>query len=164
MSELIDWLDQTWLAGLVIDNTWGWPIAESLHFCGLVMIFGTVSLVDLRVIGYVRWVSFESVHRLIIIAITGIVISAITGAMFISAAADQYFYNSAFHWKLVFFTILIINLIYFYSRQYPAVRRLAPGDPAPMAARVSAGISLIAMIGVMSAGRLLTFYRPAFYG
>ena len=62
MWDLIEWLNGTWLAALVVDNRWGWPIAESIHFCGLVMIFGAVSLVDLRVLGLVQKVSFAAVH------------------------------------------------------------------------------------------------------
>jgi len=164
LSELIDWLRDTWLAGLVIDNTWGWPIAESIHFCGLVMIFGAVSLIDLRVLGLVDRVSFAAVHRLIGIAFVGIILSAATGVTFIAGAADQYFYNAAFHWKLVFFFIALVNLLYFYRIAYPDLRNLQAGESAPLHARVSGCVSLIALIGVMSAGRLLTFFRPSFFG
>lgn len=126
------------------------------------MIFGAVSLVDLRVLGLVKMVSFESVHRLIAIAFVGIVISALTGIMFIAGTPDQYFYNSAFHWKLIFFAILVLNLGYFYRSAFPGLTDLVAGESAPLAARVSAAVSLTALIGIMSAGRLLTFYRPAF--
>jgi len=119
---------------------------------------------DLRVLGLGRGMSFEAVHRLIGIAVAGIAVSAITGIMFIFGTPDQYFYNSAFHWKLVFFTILIVNLGYFYRFEFPGLRGLGVGQAAPTAARVSAAISLFALFGAMSAGRLLTFYRPAFVG
>jgi uncharacterized membrane protein len=164
VEGLVDWLPNTWVAAIVLDHRWAWPICESLHFCGLVMIFGAVSLVDLRVIGLVRVISFHSVHRLIGIAVLGIVISAVTGLMFIAGAPDQYFYNSAFHWKLVFFAILLVNLGYFYTAEFAGLRQLGAGAPAPLSARISAAVSLTALIGVMSAGRLLTFYRPAFIG
>lgn len=164
VAGLVDWLPGTWVAAIVLDHRWAWPICESLHFCGLVMIFGAVSLVDLRVLGLVRFVSFQSVHRLIGIAVFGILISAVTGLMFIAGAPDQYFYNSAFHWKLVFFAILLINLSYFYLAEFARLRNLSAGSLAPLSARVSAAVSLMALIGVMSAGRLLTFYRPAFIG
>jgi hypothetical protein len=164
IAALVDWLPETWVAAIVLDHRWAWPICESLHFCGLVMIFGAVSLVDLRVLGFVPGVSFQSVHRLIRIAVVGIVLSAVTGLMFIAGAPDQYFYNSAFHWKLVFFAILLINLSYFYFAEFSRLQNLEAGLPAPLSARVSAAVSLIALTGAMSAGRLLTFYRPAFIG
>ncbi len=162
IAALVDWLPQTWLAGVVLDYRWAWPICESIHFCGLVMIFGAVSLVDLRVLGLVHVVSFSAVHRLIGIAVMGIVLSALTGIMFIAGTPDQYFYNSAFHWKLVFFAVLLLNLGYFYVAKFPALRNLPAGELAPLTARISAAVSLAALIGVMAAGRLLTFYRPSF--
>jgi uncharacterized membrane protein len=164
IAALVDWLPGTWMAGVVLDYRWAWPIFESLHFCGLVMIFGAVSFVDLRVLGVFTAVSFEAVHRLIGIAVTGIAISAVTGMFFIAGTPDQYFYNAAFHWKLACLAILVLNLSYFYIVEFPRLRLLGAGDAARSAARVSAGVSLLALVGVMSAGRLLTFYRPAFIG
>jgi uncharacterized membrane protein len=164
LAALVEWLPETWLAGLVLEYRWTWPVCESLHFCGLVMIFGAVALVDLRVLGLVRAVSFESVHRLIGIAVVGIVISALTGIIFIAGTPDQYFYNAAFHWKLGCFAILLLNLAYFYRFAYAGLKNLRAEENAPVAARCSAAVSLIALTGVMSAGRLLTFFRPAFVG
>ena len=162
VAALVDWLPGTPLAGLVVDYRWSWPICESLHFTGLVMIFGAVSFVDLRVLGLGSAISFASTHRLIGIGFAGIVISAVTGAMFVSGTPDQYFYNAAFHWKLVSFAVLIVNMTVFYRFIFPHIRDLQAGESAPTMAKISAAISLIALIGAMSAGRMLTFFRPTF--
>ena len=162
VATLVDWLPDTALAGLALDYRWVWPICEALHFSGLVMIFGTVSFVDLRVLGLGRSISFASAHRLIGIAFAGIFISVITGITFISGTPDQYFYNAAFHWKLVFFTVLVLNLLWFYRVEFPDLRKLEAGQSAALSARVSAAISLLALLGTMSAGRMLTFFRPVF--
>jgi hypothetical protein len=163
VARLVDWLPDTALAGIILDHRWAWPICEALHFSGLVMIFGAVSFVDLRVLGLGRSISFAGAHRFIVIAFAGIVISAMTGLMFISGTPDQYFYNSAFHWKLFFFGILILNLGWFYRKEFAALRALEAGEDARLSAKVSAAISLCALLGVMSAGRMLTFFRPAFF-
>lgn len=162
VARLVDWLPGTFPAGIVLDYRWAWPICEALHFSGLVMIFGAVSFVDLRVLGLGKSISFGSAHRLIGIAVAGIAISATTGIMFVSGTPDQYFYNAAFHWKLVCFGVLVVNLAYFYRFEYPGLRTLGAGESAPASARLSAAISLLALIGTMSAGRMLTFFRPAF--
>lgn len=168
MAELIRaltrWLPETWMAEIILDYRWAWPICESLHFCGLVMIFAAVALVDLRVLGFVKRISFEQAHRLIGIAFAGIAISVLTGIMFVAGTPDQYFYNAAFQWKLFFFAVLLINLTWFYKVEFAQLRQLVEGQSARRAARVSAAISLTALFGVMSAGRLITFYRPAFIG
>jgi len=162
IARLVDWLPNTALAGIILDYRWAWPICEALHFSGLVMIFGAVSFVDLRVLGLGRSISFAGAHRFIVVAFAGILISATTGIMFISGAPDQYFYNAAFHWKLFFFAVLILNLGWFYRKEFPALSALAVGDDARLSAKISAAISLFALLGVMSAGRMLTFFRPTF--
>jgi len=159
---LVDGLPGTPLAALVVDYRWAWPICESLHFTGLVMIFGAVSFVDLRVLGLGQAISFQSTHRLIGVAFAGIAISAVTGVLFISGTPDQYFYNSAFHWKLLCFAVLLVNMSWFYRFVLPTIRDLQAGESAPRAAKIAAAISLLALIGVMSAGRMLTFFRPAY--
>ena len=60
--------------------------------------------------------------------------------------------------------ILLIILSYFFLAEFARLHVLSAGSLAPLSARVSAAVSLVALIGVMSAGRLLTFYRPAFIG
>ena len=164
VAALVDWLPGTFPARIVVDYRWAWPICEALHFSGLVMIFGAVSFVDLRVLGIGQSFSFQDAHRLIGIAFAGIALSAITGVMFISGTPDQYFYNAAFHWKLVCFAVLVANLTYFYRFEYPRLRALQVGQSAALSAKISAGISLLALIGTMSAGRMLTFFRPSFIG
>lgn len=164
IAALVDWLPGTPLAGLVLDYRWAWPICEAIHFSGLVMIFGAVSFVDLRVLGVAQSISFDAVHRFIGIAFAGILLSVMTGITFISGTPDQYFYNAAFHWKLIFFAVLVVNLTWFYRREFPALRALQAGQEARVTAKISAAISLLALIGVMSAGRMLTFFRPTFVG
>ena len=77
VANLVEWLPRTMLADLILDYRWTWPICEALHFTGLVMIFGAVSFVDLRVLGLGRAISFQSAHRFIGIAFAGIAISAV---------------------------------------------------------------------------------------
>ena len=42
MRELIYWLTHTPVNHLVMDYRWTWPTAESLHFCALALMVGTV--------------------------------------------------------------------------------------------------------------------------
>ena len=48
----------------------------------------------------------------------------------------------------------------FLRRVFKRLQRVGADASPPLAARVAGGVSLAAWIGVMSAGRLLTFFRP----
>ena len=38
------------VAGMM-ETAWGWPIAESIHFVGLTLLFGSIAAWDLRLLG-----------------------------------------------------------------------------------------------------------------
>lgn len=160
MQNVIEWLVATPLSAFVLDTAWAWPVAESLHFMGLVLLAGTVGAFDLRVLGLGKGIAPAAIHRLLPFGLLGFAISIATGTLFIFGTPDQYFYNTAFHFKLVFLTLMGLNVAFFYASPFRAVRRLGPHDDAPRAAKLSAALSLAVMVGVMCCGRLLTFYRP----
>jgi hypothetical protein len=62
--------------------------------------------------------------------------------------------------KVGFLLVAGFNVAAFYLTMFKKVRNVGPGEQAPLFARIIGGLSLCSWIGVMTAGRLLTFYRP----
>jgi hypothetical protein len=145
----------------VMRTAWAWPIAESLHFLGLCLLVGAIGTFDLRLLGVARRVPIAALHRLIPWGLLGFAINIFTGTLFILTEPDQYIYNPSFHLKLLFMTIGGLNAATFYLTSYRRVFGPAASLDAPGHAKVIAAISLCAWIGVITGGRLLTFYRPA---
>lgn len=160
VERTIEWLESSALANLVFTHGWIWPISESLHFMGLVLLVGTVGLFDLRVLGLGKGIPPAAIHRLVPFGLLGFVVSVLTGVVFVTSTPDQYFYNSAFHFKAVFLLLMGLNVAFFYAGPHRAVRALGPHDDAPRSAKVSAALSLSIMTAVMCCGRMLTFFRP----
>ncbi len=144
----------------VRSSRWAWPVLESLHFLGMSLLIGTVGVFDLRLLGFARGIPYAALHRLIPLGIAGFVLNASTGLFFISGTPDQYFYNRAFIVKVTFMMIAGLNVAFFYARVFERLQRTGADDTPPLGARVAGGVSLAAWVGVMSAGRLLTFFRP----
>ena len=158
------WVRSTTLSAFVLENGgWLWPLCETLHFIGLSLLIGTVGLYDLRVLGLAKAIPPAALHRLIPWGIGGFMVNLLTGVTFFSAYPEQYAYNSAFHFKVLFLSVAGSNAAIFYSAAYRDVRRLAAGAHAALRARVITGISLLSWVGVLVCGRLLTFYRPPFF-
>lgn len=160
VEQTIEWLESTALANLVFTYGWLWPISEALHFMGLVLLVGSVGLFDLRVLGLGKGIPPAAVHRLVPFGLLGFVVSVLTGILFVTSTPDQYFYNSAFHFKAVFLLLMGLNVVFFYLVPHRAVRTLGPHEDAPRIAKLSAALSLAFMTAVMCCGRMLTFYRP----
>jgi hypothetical protein len=161
LREISDWLESTMLSDWFISQgLWSWPMSESLHFMGLCLLVGSVGLVDLRMLGMAKGISVEAIHKLIPFGVGGFLVNVTTGTLFVFGDADQYIFNDSFRVKMVFLLIAGINVLFFYSTAFQKVRQLGPDDDMPLNVKLMAGISLACWIGVICAGRLITFYRP----
>jgi hypothetical protein len=159
---------QIWLASVlytpavanVMRMAFVWPLAESVHFIGLSLLVGTVVLFDLRLLGIARGIPPAAWHRLIRYGLIGFALNATTGLMFLMTEPDQYIYNPSFMLKMTFIATAGLNALSFYVTV--ARRTLIPGASldVPRGAKVIAAASLALWMGVIIAGRLLTFYRP----
>jgi hypothetical protein len=141
-----------------MNTAWAWPIAESLHFMGLSLLLGTIGIVDLRLLGFAKAIPLISLHKLTRLGIAGFLINVLTGVAFFVSAPDQYLYNPAFQLKLLCILIAGLNVAAFYGLAWPRIRA-SDGD-VPLVARCCGLLSLSAWIGVITFGRLITFYRP----
>ena len=139
---------------------WAWPIMESLHFLGLSMLIGAIGTFDLRLMGLGKKIPIAELHRVIPWGIAGYCLNIATGLTFLMTEPDQYIYNPSFHFKILFMTVAGLNVAAFYSVVFWKVRVLPPGVSTPFSAKVIGVVSLSMWIGVIIAGRLLTFYRP----
>ena len=144
------------------DSWWAWQTLESLHFIGMSVLIGTIGLFDLRLMGFARGVPYAALHRLIPVGIAGYTLNLLTGLCFLSGTPDQYLFNLAFRVKVTCMFIAGLNVLFFYTRVFRRLEALAPDGRPPLAARVVGAVSLTMWIGVMSAGRLLTFFRPPY--
>jgi hypothetical protein len=159
MSPFLLWLKSTTIAE-IMHTAWAWPIAESFHFLGLSLLIGTIGLFDLRLIGIFKKIPLPALHRLIPWGILGFFINILSGISFFITEPDQYLYNPSFQLKMLFITLAGINVFLFYTTMFREVKTCGPGDQAPWPARIMGGASLVLWIGVMSCGRLITFFRP----
>jgi hypothetical protein len=163
MPALIDWIYDTRLSWFITTYGWLWPLNESLHFCALTVLAGTVGLFDLRVLGFVKGIAPSTLHATLRWGIAAFAVLAVTGVQFIFGAPEQYFYNNAFRLKVVLLVLMGANAALFYWREYAVVQALGPHDDAPRSSKIVAAASLVFLVGVMLSGRMLTFFRPPFF-
>ncbi len=162
MDAFMDWIVSTPLSWFVTEYRWVWPITESVHFCGLTVLAGTVGFFDLRVLGLAKGIAPATLHATLRWGLVGFAVSVITGVMFISGTPDQYFYNDAFRLKVVFLVLMGANAALFYRREFAGIRVLGPHDDASRSAKLVAAASLVFLVGVMLCGRMITFFRPPY--
>ncbi len=146
-----------------MNSKWGWPAMESIHFLGLCLLMASVGMFDLRMMGAARGLPLAALHRLVPFGIAGWAMCVATGFLFFMSAPGQYLYNPAFQTKMTLMGAAGANMTLFYLTTAPALR-LAGADDLPIPrARVIAFVSLACWLGVITCGRLITFFRPPYH-
>ncbi len=162
MDRPLPWLTANDVGHFVVSAPWMWPTCETLHFVGLSLLFGIVLVIDLRILGVVKFVSFKVLHRLMPWAIMGFAINTLTGMLFFIASheSNHYTVSGTFQWKMVLILIAAVNAIYFTMFDEPWV--LGPGDEAPAFAKAMAGLAMFLWVGILFCGSMLPFLGNAF--
>jgi uncharacterized membrane protein len=144
----------------VSGQTWVWPTCETLHFVGLCMLFTVVLIVDLRMLGMIKGVSFEAVYQLLPVGMVGFGINLITGMLFFIGVPGQYVHNGTFFFKIVFVLLGGLNVLYFTLDDEPwAVKA---GEDAPLTAKIAAASAIFVWVAVLFCGHMLPFIGNAF--
>ena len=145
----------TIVASFVIDNPWVWPGSETLHFIGLSLLFGVVLMVNLRMLGLIRVVPFSAMHRLLPWGMLGLAINTATGMLFFVAKPEQYTYNLAFQWKVVFLLLAGANLL--FLTVFDDAWVFGDGDEPALPVKLVAACSIFLWVGVIFFGRMLPY-------
>ncbi len=162
IADLVQALKATPLSEATRQYPWVWPIAEMLHFAGLSMLLGVVGLLDLRLMGFMKRVPVPALRALLPYGIAGFVINLVTGAIFFIGAPDQYIFNVAFYYKLLFLAIAGGNALFFETTQGHRLVGIGAGDTTPKAFRIAGVVSLVSWFMVLYWGRMLPFVGNAF--
>ncbi len=138
--------------------------AQIAHFLGLSLLIGTIFMFDLRMLGVAKGIPVAALHKMIRWGVAGYLLNAVTGFMFVTAAPDQYVYNSAFHLKMLFMALAGLNILIFYSFAYRRAKLVGPAESTPFLAKFAGASSLFLWTGIIVFGRMLAFHRPAVCG
>src|SRR5215510_2574763 len=148
------------LGAFVVGHTWVWPSCETLHFVGLCLLFTVVILVDLRMLGMAKSMSFPALYQLLPLGMLGFAMNLVTGMAFFIGAPEQYTKNPVFYWKIVFVILGAVNVLYFMLLDEPWT--VGAGDDAPLTAKLVAASAIFVWVGVLFFGHMLPFLGNAF--
>lgn len=159
VNALLKLLEATGLATKIRDSVFLFPMIESTHVIGLALVFGTIAVIDLRLLGIAS--THRSFQRMAseILKWTwaAFALTALTGALMFTTNASVYYHNFYFRTKMLLLALTGINMLFF---ELTAARTMDSWDQAPSAPRAGkavAALSLALWIGVICVGRLIGF-------
>ena len=128
---------------------------QTVHFFGFSLIFGTVLVVSLRVLGFWKSVSFAAVHRLLPLGVFGVVINVFSGMLILLADSSRYLNAPTFAPKMGLIVVGAAAVLYFSLSE--RLWKVRAGENAPAGAKWVAALVLIAWSGVIMGGRLISY-------
>jgi uncharacterized membrane protein len=143
-------------SGAIIDNKWLWAFLMAVHFIGLAMIVGTVGILDLRMMGFLKQLPMAPVHRFMPWAMAGLGANILTGLLAFIGQPENYIYSGALWLKILALLLIGVNAAVFYlTGIFNRVNPLQAGEDPPMSARLIAVTSLFLWFAVITFGRYI---------
>jgi len=147
MSTPLVALEGFWLAQAMKYSTWLYPTIETVHIWGVGVLFGSVVLMDLRVLGLGKALDYSALSRLgIAVSLLGFSLAVLTGSMLFITHAGDLIASRLFILKMCLIFLLITNA---------ALLRMRGVINA--ATKAQAVISLVGWASVIGLGRWLAY-------
>jgi uncharacterized protein DUF6644 len=160
--ELLDtiesWPISAVLRGELPGTEWVFPIVETLHVMALTIVFGSIAMVDLRLLGLASRESSVSRLSKEVLPWTWAAwgTAAVFGTLMFMAKATTYAGNLQFRLKFVCMGLAAVNMLIFQFGAYKQVARWDLGK-LPLSAKAAGAMSLSLWIGVVFFGRWVGF-------
>jgi uncharacterized protein DUF6644 len=159
ITAICVWLEQTGVGTTIRESLWLFPVIETVHIFGIILLVGATSILDLRLMG----LTFrdESVSliagRFIPWALAGFIIQVVTGFLLFSSEATKMYGNLGFQIKMLLILIAGINALVFHSVAYKSVGKWDRDPVGPLSARAAGLISILLWFGIVAAGRWIAY-------
>lgn len=157
MASAIHTVEASGIARFMREALYAYPLAEVVHIVGLGLLFGSIAIVDLRLLGFGSRVPVKPLVAFAVPwSIAGFSIAAVAGLLMLTAHAEEFLTQPVFMLKMGLILAGGINAAILHTG---ALRALETGAPARLPARVrlAAGFSLLLWLGVITCGRFLAY-------
>ena len=159
LLEFCQWLAATEWSIALHESLYMYPLVESTHVVALCLFVGTLTMVDLRLLGVAfRGVPMsEMTSRMLPWTVAGFVIMTATGIALFYAIPVRTYQSLFFRIKVVLLIVAGINAWIYHRRSHRSVASWDDAPKPPRAARLAAGVSLASWAGVIVMGRMIAY-------
>lgn len=145
-------IEHSALGAALRTSLWLFPLVETLHIIGFAVLVGAIVTFDARVVAARPGFELDRWRRAVLpVARTGFALALPMGLLLFATEATAYVANPAFLLKLAMLAFALANVAAFHL--------LARGRECPVTPglRATAGLSLLAWLGVLTLGRLIAY-------
>ena len=159
LHDLFRALEQTSFATAIREGSLLFPWIESIHVLAIVTVVGSISIIDMRLLGVPA--HKLGVRRLVreILPITWVAfaIAVTTGFLLFSSAALKYSAIWTFQAKILIIALAGLNMLFFHLVTFRSIHLWDELMDTPLAAKIAGGSSLLLWMSVIVLGRWTGF-------
>lgn len=142
---------------------WLYPSVEIVHIVGIALLFGSIAVLDLRLLGVSKNLSVRTLARHVLPwTLAAFILIIPSGLLMFTAHATEFIESEVFILKLLLIMAAGLNAALFHTITFRTadvwdseeMRKLGP----PPSARAAGAISLALWISVIACGRLLAYF------
>src|ERR1043166_8371985 len=159
IPEVLASLEASSLAVGIRNSLYLFPMIESSHVIGLTMVFGTIAILDLRLLGIAstRRPFTRIADDVLKWTWAAFALTATTGVLMFITNAGVYYHNFFFRSKMALLALAGINMLIFELTAGRSVHQWDKDVRAPVSARTAAALSLLLWISIIFLGRWIGF-------
>jgi len=150
MEAIATWLAATTASGVIQKTLWVIPVMQTIHILSVAMVFSSVMMIELRVLGITRSQTVEqTAHRFVPWIFSGVAVLALTGSVLIIGEPQRSLPSYEFQMKMLYLAVAIAFTIAFSQsvRQHALVWETAGATVRTAAARTLVnGLALVALL------------------
>jgi hypothetical protein len=159
LNEWLEWLYATGWATAIRENDYAFPWIECVHVLAITLVIGSISVVDLRLLGVAS--RDRPVRRVLgdVLPITWAAfgLAATSGFFLFASNAPAYARNPFLQAKLGLLLVAGVNMAFFHLWARQSVARWDASPQPPARAKLAGAVSLLCWMAVVVAGRWIGF-------
>jgi len=158
-ADLLAALESSWLGTYMREAPFGFVPAEIAHILALTLVFGSIAMVDLRLVGVaaLRQPVSTLTRELLPITWIAFAVAVLSGSLMFLAKASGYYYAFEFRMKMLLIVLAGVNMIAFHLGPYRSIQNWDAQLAPPREVRIFGLISILIWISVIFFGRFIGF-------
>mgnify|MGYP003351335902 FL=1 len=159
IAGILSALESSGLSLRIRESLYLFPVLESFHALGLTLVFGTIAVIDLRLLGLASTRRPFSVLAADTLKWTwmAFALTVLTGALMFITNATVYFHNVLFQSKMALIALSGVNMQVFELTARRSVKTWDRDASAPPSGKIVATVSLLFWMSVIVLGRWVGF-------
>ena len=158
MTTAVHALEGSGVGRMMRESLWAYSAVETIHIIGLAIVYGSIVIVDLRLIGISHTLSAAKLARFALPWTVGaFLVVMLSGSLMFTAHADDFLTNRVFLLKMGLILAAGINAGVLHTGAFRQVHRWDTGILPPAQVRLAAALSIVLWTCVIACGRLLAY-------